>query len=118
MDTYDGAAKLGNHLQSLPGRPESPGQFTVIVVGAGLTGIETATEMPGRLRAVAARARSPRPWRVILVDHSPVVGSDMGESARPVIEEALAALGVETRLGIEVASINAMRITLESGDDP
>jgi hypothetical protein len=25
----------------------------------------------------------------------------MGESARPVIEEALAALGIETRLGIE-----------------
>jgi len=37
VDTYDGAAKLGNHLQSLPGRPESPAQFTVIVVGAGLT---------------------------------------------------------------------------------
>jgi NADH dehydrogenase len=117
VDTYDGAAKLGNHLQSLPGRPESPGQFTVIVVGAGLTGIETAAEMPGRLRAVLARARSPRRCRVILVDHSPVVGSDMGESARPVIEEALATLGVETRLGIEVASIDSMGITLRSGEE-
>ena len=29
--------------------------------------------------------------RVILVDHNPHVGSDMGDSARPVIEEALAA---------------------------
>ena len=45
VDTYDGAVKLNNHLQSLPDRPESPGQFTVIVVGAGLTGIETATEI-------------------------------------------------------------------------
>ena len=117
VDTYDGAAKLSDHLQSLPGRAESPGQFTVIVVGAGLTGIETVTEMPGRLRAVLARARSPRPCRVILADHRPVVGSDMGESARPVIEEALAALGVETRLGVEVASINPMGITLESGEE-
>ena len=41
----------------------------------------------------------------------------MGESARPVIEEALAALGVETRLGVEVASINPMGITLESGEE-
>ena len=81
VDTYDGAVKLNNHLQSLPDRPESPGQFTAIVVGAGLTGIETATEMPERPRAVLARARSPRPSRVILVDHSPVVGSDM-ESLR------------------------------------
>ena len=40
----------------------------------------------------------------------------MGESARPVIEEALAALGVETRLGIEVASIDAMG-TLKSGEE-
>ena len=117
VDTYNGAATLNNHLQSLPDRPESPGQFTVIVVGAGLTGIETATEMPGRLRAVVARARSLRSVRVILADHSSVVGSDMGESARPVIEEALAALGVETRLGVEVASINPMGITLESGEE-
>ena len=117
VDTYNSAAKLNNHLQSLPSRPESPGQFTVIVVGAGLTGIETATELPGRLRAVLARARSPRPFRVILADHNPVVGSDMGESARPVIEEALVALGVETRLGIEVVSINPMGITLKSGEE-
>jgi NADH dehydrogenase len=117
VDTYNGAAKLNTHLQSLPGRPESPGQFTVIVVGAGLTGIETATELPGRLRAVLARARSIRPFRVILADHKPFVGSDMGASARPVIEEALAALGVETRLGIEVASVNPMGITLRSGEE-
>src|SRR5262245_47754243 len=117
VDTYNGAARLNNHLQSLPGRPESPGQFTVIVVGAGLTGIETATELPGRLRAALARAGSPRPFRVILADHNPVVGSDMGESARPVIEEALAALGVETRLGIEVVSINSTGVTLKSGEE-
>ena len=48
VDTYNGAAKLNDHLQSLPGRPESPGQFTAIVVGAGLTGIETATELQPR----------------------------------------------------------------------
>ena len=47
--------------------------------------------------------------RVILADHKPYVGSDMGESARPVIEEALASLGVETRLGIEVVSIDPSR---------
>jgi NADH dehydrogenase FAD-containing subunit len=32
------------------------GQFTVVVVGAGLTGIEAATAMPGKLRVVLAQA--------------------------------------------------------------
>ncbi len=116
VDTYSGAARLNHHLQSLPTRPESPGRFTVIVVGAGLTGIETAAEMPGRLRSVLAQAAITRPCRVILADHRPVVGSDMGESARPVIEEALVALGVETRLGSDVVSIDPTGLTLGSGE--
>src|SRR5262245_11969888 len=116
VDTYNSAAKLDAHLQSLPGRTESPGQYTVVVVGAGLTGIETACEMPGRLRAVQNRAGLTRPFRIILADHNPFAGSDMGGSARPVIEEALASLGIETRLGIEVVSINPTGITLKSGE--
>jgi NADH:ubiquinone reductase (H+-translocating) len=69
VDTYGGAARLNTHLQALPGGPASAGQWTVIVVGAGLTGIEAATEMPGKLRAVLAQAHTTRPFRVILVDH-------------------------------------------------
>jgi NADH:quinone reductase (non-electrogenic) len=117
VDTYHSAAKLNDHLQSLPGRPESPGLFTVVVVGAGLTGIETAGEMPGKLRAVLDRAETSLPFRVMLVDYNRLVGSDMGDSARPVIEEALAAQGVETMLGTEVVSINPMGITLKSGEE-
>jgi NADH dehydrogenase len=117
VDTYGGAARLESNLQSLPGRPESPGRLTVLVVGAGLTGIETATEMPGRLGAVLARAGLSRPFRVILADRQPSVGSDMGASARPVIEEALAALGIETRLGIDVVSISPAGVKLASGEE-
>ena len=116
VDTYAGAVKLQQHLASLGDREQTTGQFTVVVVGAGLTGIETAAEMPGRLRSIQALANYAQPIRVILADHHPLVGSDMGESARPVIVEALAALGVETRLGIEVASITQAGITLSSGE--
>ena len=117
VDTYSGAARLKTHLESLSSLPESVGQFTVIVVGAGLTGLEAATEMPGKLRAVLAQANTMRPFRVILADHNPRVGSDMGESARPVIEEALAALGIETRLGIDIVAIGPAGVRLQSGEE-
>jgi NADH:ubiquinone reductase (H+-translocating) len=117
VDTYSGGARLNTHLQSLPHRPESPGLYTVVVVGAGLTGIEAATEMPEKLRTALARASLDRTFRVVLADHSSHVGSDMGESARPVIEEAIAALGIETRLGIDVASISPAGVTLKSGEE-
>src|SRR5262245_40129265 len=117
VDTYNGAARLNTHLQSLLSLPASAGQLTVVVVGAGLTGIEVATEMPGKLRALLAQANTMRPFRVILADHNPRVGSDMGESARPVIEEALAALGIETRLGIDIVEIGPSGLTLKSGEE-
>jgi NADH dehydrogenase len=100
----------------LPEQPESPGRFTVVVVGAGLTGIEAATEMTEKLRAVRARANLTRPFRVILADHRQHVGSDMGDSAQPIIEEALAALGIETRVAIEVLSISPDGITFTTGE--
>jgi NADH:quinone reductase (non-electrogenic) len=117
VDTYNGATRLNTHLQSLLSLPASAGQLTVVVVGAGLTGIEAATEMPGKLRALLAQADTMRPFRVILADHNPQVGSDMGESARPVIEDALAALGIETRLGIEIVAIGPSGVTLRSGEE-
>jgi len=117
VDTYNGAVQLNTHLQSLPGQPESPGQFTVLIVGAGLTGIEAATEMPGKLRTILAQAGMKRPFRVILADRNPQVGSDMGEEARPIIEEALATLGIETRLGIDIVAVTPSGVMLKSGEE-
>ena len=45
--------------------------------------------MPGRLAALFPDIAP----RVVLVDHSQHVGSDMGASARPVIEAALSSMG-------------------------
>jgi NADH dehydrogenase len=105
VDTYDAAMRLNEHIVRL-----KSGASTVLVVGGGLTGIEAAAEMPGKLRA--ADIASPC---IILVDHAPRIGSDMGEEAVPVIEEALQALGVETRGGVSVAAIDATGATLQDG---
>ena len=50
VDTYDGAVALLRHLRGLAEGPPAPAAATVVVVGAGLTGIETACELPTRLR--------------------------------------------------------------------
>lgn len=112
VDTYTAALRLEDHLVSLGRSAPSPGRSTVVVVGAGFTGIEVAAEMPDRL----ARAGINGHRRVILVDPNPAVGTTIGEHARPVIETALSSLQVETRLGVRVASIEATGVHLGSGE--
>lgn len=107
VDTYAGAMRLNAHIAALGKKAAS----TVLVVGGGLTGIEAAAEMPGKLRA--AGVETPR---VVLADHAARIGSDMGEGAVPVIEEALETLDVERRGGVSVVAVDAAGVTLEGGE--
>jgi NADH dehydrogenase len=111
IDTYDGAMRLQAHIRDLAKQPADPATATAVVVGAGLTGIEIATALPTMLSD--ALAATPR---VILVDHNPLVGSDMGDSARPVIEEALAQNHVEAMTGVGVIAVDERSVTLSNGD--
>jgi NADH:quinone reductase (non-electrogenic) len=112
VDTYDGAVTLQRHLAALAGGPHTQAAATAVVVGAGLTGIETACELPARLTALFGDITP----RVLLVDHNPHVGSDMGTSARPVIEAALNANGVASRLGVSVTAVDESGVTLSTGE--
>jgi NADH:ubiquinone reductase (H+-translocating) len=112
VDTYDGAEALQRHLAALADGPHTPAAATAVVVGAGLTGIETACELPARLAALFGDITP----RVLLVDHNPHVGSDMGISARPVIEAALTANGVQSRLGVSVTAVDESGVTLSTGE--
>jgi NADH:ubiquinone reductase (H+-translocating) len=114
VDTFAAGSRLNAHIAALPGRKPSPGQWTALVIGGGLTGIEVATEMPGKLRAALGGA-SGAP-RVVIADRQPWIGSDMGEGARQVIDEALAALGIEPHPGVSVAAIDADGVTLSTGE--
>ena len=112
VDTYAAAVRLEAHLAALGGQADSEGRATVVIVGAGFTGIEVATEMPGKLEKAGLSGNR----RVILVDPNPVVGETLGEQARPIVSEALAALGVETRLNARVTAVDANSVTLSSGE--
>jgi NADH dehydrogenase len=112
VDTYNGAMTLQRHIQALAGGPHAHAAATAVVVGAGLTGIETACELPARITALFPDL----PADVILVDHNAHVGSDMGVSARPVIEAALRATGVQSRLGVRVTEVDEGGATLSTGE--
>lgn len=112
VDTHEAAMRLDAHLAALGKEPASPARSTVAVVGAGFTGIEVAAEMPAKLAAAGIAGHH----RVILIDPNPVVGATFGAHGRPVINEALSALGVETRLNVRVGAVGADSITLSSGE--
>ncbi len=119
VDTYEEATRLNARIAALSSAPASPGQYTALVAGAGLTGVEVATELASTLRRVrlSTSVSDPtRPLRVILVDRQPWIGSDMGESAGAVIAEALEALGVETRANTSLAAIDPECVLLTSGE--
>jgi NADH:quinone reductase (non-electrogenic) len=112
VDTYDAAVRLNAHIAALGTKPASSGRSTVIVVGAGFTGIEVATEMPVKL----SRALPKETHRIILIDPNPVIGRTIGDQARPLICEALSALNIETRLRAKISAVDATGVTLESGE--
>ncbi|KAJ5089769.1 hypothetical protein N7532_008453 [Penicillium argentinense] len=109
IDSFDSAVKLESHLQNLTSLPSSPARNTVVVCGAGFTGIELATELPKRLpKDLNAR--------IVMVESADQLGPELGPGPRPIITQALNELGIEFKLGSPVTAIDADGVTLASGE--
>ncbi|MEU4896024.1 FAD-dependent oxidoreductase [Streptomyces sp. NPDC044780] len=116
IDTLPSAAALDHHLRRLPRRAASAGRYTAVVVGAGFTGVEIATGLGERLRALAGAQGTGEEVRVVLVDRADVLGPELGPGPRPSIEGAIDELKIECRLGRTVASATAEEVALSDGE--
>ena len=112
VDEIESATRLEAHIKSLKDKPVSAARNTVVVAGGGFTGIETATEMPARLRAVLGENAD---IRVIVVDRAPQIAAALGDGIRPSIVEASEHLGIEWMLNASVAAVDANGVTLADG---
>ena len=112
VDQIEQAIRLENHLKSLAELPPSRGRNTGVVAGGGFTGIETATEMPARLRAILGEHAD---MEVIIVDRGEKVGASLGAEISQSIAEASDELGVTWRLKSSVVAVDEQGVTLGDG---
>ncbi|OPA88643.1 FAD-dependent oxidoreductase [Pseudomonas fluorescens] len=112
VDQIEDATRLEAHIHALNSLPDSPARNTVVVAGGGFTGIETATEMPARLREALGDTAN---IRVVVVDRGPQIAASMGDGIRPSIIAASKELGVEWILNTSVASVDPGGVTLADG---
>jgi NADH dehydrogenase len=112
VDTLGGAARLDAHIHRLPQRPASTARYTVVVIGAGFTGLEIATELTGRLARIVGNQDE---IRVILVERESAVGPELGAGPRPAITAALSELGIAVHLNASLDSVTPTGVALSDG---
>lgn len=113
VDQLSNAMALDAHLRTLADKPATTARNTIVVAGGGFTGIETAAEMPDRLRGILGRDAN---IRVVVLERAPAIGPELGAGPRPVIEEALTACGVEVITATGAAAIDADSVTTSNGE--
>lgn len=112
IDQLESAQKFENHLQNLSHQEPSEARNTVVVCGGGFTGIELATELPSRLKALFGEDTK---TKVIVVERGAEIGSRFSAELRDVIAQASKELGIEWKLNAEVEVIDANGVTLKDG---
>jgi NADH:ubiquinone reductase (H+-translocating) len=115
IDTFESADRLNRHIEQLPGLRDTKDRLTIVVVGAGFTGLEILCELPGRLAALTANIRTIHPPRVIAVDQESALGATLGRNPQAEIARITDELGIESRLGRRVTKANKEAVFMDDG---
>jgi NADH dehydrogenase len=115
VDTFEDANKLHHHLDNLVSKRTVPGCYTTVVVGAGFTGLEAATEMVSMLKNVAENnGDDPSDVRIVLVDRTDIA-PEYNDEARS-IKSALSEMNIESITNATVTNISENGVTLNNGE--
>ena len=87
----------------------APVRPRIVILGAGLGGVELALASAHRLRGTGAE--------ITLLDRDQAFLTELGPKARRALEQRLAAAGVVVRLGVRVASVGPGSVTLDGGEE-
>ena len=115
IDTFAAALALDKHLTDLGQDSVGAGDDTIVIIGAGFTGLELAAEMRSRLAVRWDRERAAAA-RVLLVEHAGVIGPELGANPRPHIEAALREQRIEIRLHTQLDGVEPNAVWLASGE--
>lgn len=115
IDTFAAAVALEEHLAELGQQPAGAGDDTVVILGAGFTGIELATEMRNRLAVHWGQARAAAA-QVLLVERAGAIGAELGANPRPYIEAALLEQRVQVRLNALLDRVEPDAVWLANGE--
>jgi NADH:quinone reductase (non-electrogenic) len=120
------ARELRNHILErleraavLPDGPERRACLTIVIVGAGPTGVETAGALAEFRRHVLPsdyRSIPPEQFRIVLVEGRDAVLGPFAAPLRDRTQRDLEAFGVEVRLHTAVAAVEADGVVLAGGE--
>ena len=114
VDTFEAASAMQMHVRSVArsSRPADE-RYRAVLVGAGLAGLETATELDLVLSELAAQDGHPGSAHVTIVDPAPSMAALLGARAEAELAAALARTGVDLVLGRRVVKIGEQGVLLD-----
>jgi len=126
LKTLDDALRIRSQIllaferaENEPDPAERDRLLTIVVVGGGPTGVELAGAFAELARTVLNRDFrhiDPSQTRIILIEGSPLVLSNLPADLSASAQRQLEALGVQIRNNIHVKAIRAGEVELENGE--
>ena len=116
IDSYEAAIDFDSQLLKVASLPNLAGHNRFIILGAGITGIELATELRSRIQA-HSNPETAAAAEIYLIDQADNLGPAPTAPSKGIFEDALAQTNVTVKLGRTITNITATSVTLDDGEE-